>query len=42
MKNLGEWLLWLSVVMGLGLLIDPSYLDSGDRKFILLIEAIGL
>jgi len=42
MKNLGEWLLWLSVVMGLGLLIDPSYLDSGDRKFILLIGAIGL
>ncbi len=42
MKNLGEWLLWLSVVMGLGLLIEPAYLDSGDKKFILLIGAIGL
>ena len=42
MKNLGEWLLWLSVVMGLALLIDPAYLDSDDRKFILLIGAIGL
>ena len=42
MKNMGEWLLWLSVVMGLALLIDPDYLDSGDSKFILLIGAIGL
>lgn len=42
MKVFGEWLLWLSVVMGLALFIDPAYLDSDDRKFILLIGAIGL
>ena len=42
MKSLTEWLLWLSLVMGLALLIEPAYLDSNDRKFILLIGVIGL
>ncbi|EKF74400.1 alginate biosynthesis protein Alg8 [Alcanivorax hongdengensis A-11-3] len=42
MKQLGEWMLWLAVVAGLALLIEPAYLDSNDKRFILLIGAIGL
>ncbi|PNE02638.1 alginate biosynthesis protein Alg8 [Alcanivorax sp. MD8A] len=42
MKTFTEWLLWITVVMALALLIEPAYLDSSDKKFILIIGAIGL